>query len=315
MIVLDDERKREFTQLAFSPDGKLLAAGGGEKDPVIWDAITASVVHRFWFIPQQEARWLAFHPNGESLYVATNNGVFVYPINGRPHARLLGLTDSTMSAALDPVGQRIVWYHIKTAMLIRDNRRLLTCADVSGSEARLVWQRLPVDPPNEGWAARIAFFPDGTRFAAVEAAFPTMQHDGPRITIRATETGDAIQRITGPGTECDQLAVSPRGDFLVTRLKTSLYVFDLSDYTLAPRVLKHDNRKHFTGIAFHPSGRYLAATSNDQTVKLYDTTTWQVAKTFTWEIGKMRSIAFSPDGMLAAAGSDTGKVVVWDVDL
>ncbi len=81
------------------------------------------------------------------------------------------------------------------------------------------------------------------------------------------------------------------------------------------RVVENDNKKHFTGIAFHPSGRYLAATSNDATVKLYDTTTWEVARTFTWEIGRMRSIAFSPDGTLAAAGSDTGKVVVWDVDL
>jgi WD40 repeat protein len=50
-------------------------------------------------------------------------------------------------------------------------------------------------------------------------------------------------------------------------------------------------------------------------VKLYDTSTWEVARTFTWDIGKMRSIAFSRDGALAAAGSDTGKVVVWDVDV
>jgi WD40 repeat protein len=51
-------------------------------------------------------------------------------------------------------------------------------------------------------------------------------------------------------------------------------------------------------------------------VKLYDTESWQVGEDVhpgTW--GRMRSIAFSPDGTLAAAGSDTGKVVVWDVDV
>jgi WD40 repeat protein len=50
-------------------------------------------------------------------------------------------------------------------------------------------------------------------------------------------------------------------------------------------------------------------------VKFSDTTIWNVARTFTWDIGRMRSVAFSPDGALAAAGSDRGKVVVWDVDL
>jgi hypothetical protein len=34
--------------------------------------------------------------------------------------------------------------------------------------------------------------------------------------------------------------------------------------------LSADRRQHFTGLAFHPSGRFLAATSNDATVKLYD---------------------------------------------
>jgi WD40 repeat protein len=77
----------------------------------------------------------------------------------------------------------------------------------------------------------------------------------------------------------------------------------------------NDNTHQFTGVAFHPSGQYLAATSNDTTVKLYDSTSWQVARTFTRNVGRLRSVAFSPDGMLAAVGSDTGKIVVWDVDL
>jgi WD40 repeat protein len=82
-----------------------------------------------------------------------------------------------------------------------------------------------------------------------------------------------------------------------------------------PRAIHNDTRRHFTDIAFHPSGQWLAATSNDETVKFYDTETWQLAKTFAFRIGRMRSIAFSPDGTLAAAGSDTGQVVIWDVGL
>ena len=68
-------------------------------------------------------------------------------------------------------------------------------------------------------------------------------------------------------------------------------------------------------LAFHPSGRFLAATSNDATVKLYDTATWKRAQSFDWNIGRLRSVAFSPDGMLAAGRGARGKIVVWDVDL
>lgn len=79
------------------------------------------------------------------------------------------------------------------------------------------------------------------------------------------------------------------------------------------------------GVAFHPSGELLAAVGNDGTVKLFDTTTWQVTRTFSWELGHLMSVCFSPDGTRAAtigvgfAPEDRdavgGKVVVWDVDL
>ena len=72
--------------------------------------------------------------------------------------------------------------------------------------------------------------------------------------------------------------------------------------------------KHFQGLSFTADGRYLATVSNDATVRIWNAGSWQEHTTITWEIGKLLNIAFAPDGCRAAAGSDAGKVVIWDVD-
>jgi WD40 repeat protein len=76
------------------------------------------------------------------------------------------------------------------------------------------------------------------------------------------------------------------------------------------------------GVAFHPSGALLATVGNDGTVKLYDTATWQVVRTFAWGIGRLEAVCFTPDGTRAAAigpgnkgRAAGGKVVVWDMDV
>ncbi len=111
----------------------------------------------------------------------------------------------------------------------------------------------------------------------------------------------------------DQLLFHPNESWLVLRSRNAILVWSANDLDTEPKRIV-PGKKELTSIAFHPSGRYPAATSNDETVKVYDTDTWQIAKTYAWNIGRLRSIAFSPDGMLAAAGSDTGRIIVWDVE-
>jgi WD40 repeat protein len=136
-----------------------------------------------------------------------------------------------------------------------------------------------------------------------------------RYVTYSVTTGEELAAVEGPEIDFVPPVTSQDGQLLARTFNARVIVLSADDFSKPVAALRNDNRKHFTGIAFHPSGRYLAATSNDETVKLYETTTWEVARTFTWDIGRMRSIAFSPDGTLAAAGSDKGKVVVWDVDL
>jgi hypothetical protein len=155
-----------------------------------------------------------------------------------------------------------------------------------------------------GIGHQLAFSPDG-RYLAI-AGFST-------LTVWAVLQRQRIEQWRIPDAPYNAgglVAFSPDGAHLVFGEGRQLRVF----HELKPVCDLSSGLPYFTSIAFHPSGNCFAATKGDVIV-IYDTATWTEVKTIAWEIVRMRSVAFSPDGLLAAAGSDTGKVVVWDVDV
>src|SRR6266540_1659446 len=61
-----------ITSIAFSPDGRILAAGDGQKNLLLWEAATGKVLHRYpglgWATSQ------SFSPDGQSLALADYGG-------------------------------------------------------------------------------------------------------------------------------------------------------------------------------------------------------------------------------------------------
>jgi WD40 repeat protein len=166
------------------------------------------------------------------------------------------------------------------------------------------------------WVDCMACDPANNRFVCYEFQVGVVHVESvQRITVRDAETGKHSATLTLPAKQVTQLLYSPDGRGLAARSGRSVLIWDANNLNAKPHKAQNDSPSHFTGLNFHPSGRYLAATSNDTTVKLYDTESWTVAKTYSWNVGKLRSVAFSPGGLLAAAGSDTGRIVIWDVDL
>ncbi len=64
--------------------------------------------------------------------------------------------------------------------------------------------------------------------------------------------------------------------------------------------------------AFSPDGKLLATGGEDRTVKLWETTRWQVRATFPGHPGGVRAVAFSADGKVLATASDE-IIKLWDV--
>ncbi len=290
---------------------------------------------------------VTFLPDGLPLLTSSYNGTFLWhdlmgtgsrstlPHLGRveraritPDGRYLLTAHSTVTvtALADGTSQQIeLWERFSCGFdLAADGRHLIVAQNNRGSPAGWVGCRSLGNPTHPiVWSWELERHTRGSvtcvaddRFVLTESWWDqNLLRSVFRYVVRSVTTGEVLTAVEGPEIDWFSPVASPDGQLLVGLLNARVIVLSVEDLSKPAAVLKNSGRRHFTGVAFHPSGKYLAATSNDATVKVYDTTTWELSRTFTWNIGRMRSIAFSPDGTLAVAGGDAGKVVVWDVDL
>jgi WD40 repeat protein len=67
-----------------------------------------------------------------------------------------------------------------------------------------------------------------------------------------------------------------------------------------------------TSVAFSPDGKQVVSGSDDETVRLWDTTTGAALQTLEGHTDSVTSVAFSPDGKQVVSGSDGETVRLWD---
>jgi len=296
--------KVRLDELAFSPDGTAIAAPAGHQGVMLWTAFTNGAKAEL-LKPGIVCKRLAFSPDGKILYT------------GNDQLCAFDIADDT-GELIDIPKWAALWFGVSP-----DGSRLVVAEKPENTEnTRLtVWATDAFDAPTREVAfpsmvySPPLFLPTGDQFILVEGEFKPSRQWEYRYVTRSLKTGVIVDR-SEPLPDCpDQVVLLPDGRQLACRTREVIRVYPTAGKWNDIPAITNDSKKQFTGIAYHPSGKYVAATSNDKTVKFYDTATWALAKTYTWDVGRMRSVCFSPDGNLAAAGSDTGKVVVWDVDV
>jgi WD40 repeat protein len=314
MQFLSIKKKKRIHAIAFSPSGQELAAACGDGFLRIWNLSTGQVCQSIPIIETSCGYDICYLDNNRLLFagidlrwwdIAGNGWNLIAPgmkwnrqICLSPDRRYLGQVDQATSPGW---GSGLLLY--ETAE----------------------WQALPPPAAHHDSTGSVAFSCDGSWLASGHIVRVGERqrslgifgrYDVPDyeyvLRLREWPSGQVVQAIEGWQQGIGHLAFSPSGNILAGTAGPRLRIWDLKgEREIA---LHKRGPKHFQGLSFMADGRYLATVSNDETVRIWETTTWQEYTTFSWEIGKLLNITFAPDGCRAAAGSDRGQIVIWDVE-
>jgi WD40 repeat protein len=301
VLVLDGEHPVE--ELAFTPDGTRLVTAHSRSWPAevwpcaIWTVATGARVELT--TPQAKVpASFAIHSSGRFAFLAQGGPLVVASLadgTGRPVAGADGADTVLASRG----GNWVV-----AASRIEDTWDWRFCGYRCEANAQpgcaLRWRAEPhIQSERLG-----GFVGTGEQFVTVG------RH---RIVVRDTETGAVKTTVRYAATYGACPVAAPDGARFAVRSSTQFYLWKTATWGTPLRIASEGRPLY--AYAFHPTRSILGAIQEGQTlVKFLDADTGKVVSKYRWKLGEMRSICFSPDGTLAAAGSASGKIVVWDLE-
>jgi WD40 repeat protein/serine/threonine protein kinase len=154
----------------------------------------------------------------------------------------------------------------------------------------------------------VSYSPDGDRIASGSW--------DRTVKVWDATTGKVILVCRGHDEVITRVAFSPDGRLLASLSSEAVWVWDAR--TGAPiRTLGPVGGRNRYGLAFSPDSRFVAVTTDDPQVVIWEVETGKEMQVFHGHTSAVKNVAFSPDGRLVASGagdiarSQPGEVKVW----
>jgi RNA polymerase sigma factor (sigma-70 family) len=271
--------------VAFSPDGRLVAAGSAKGAAHVWEADTGKAVHQLRGVGDY-VHALVFSPDGRALLSAVQNGpVAVWDVTtGKPLAALPGQEHQIHSLAYSPDG------------------KLLATGGGSGQIRLWEWparkERWHVAAHPDS-VQTLSFSPDGRALASGSAESAVRLWD--------VASGKSLCPTAGHRERVTSVAYSPDGGTIITGAwDCTVRLWDAASgkerATLAVGTREEGARSQdrvatVSHLTLAPDGKLLAVVRGDEAVRFWELPSGK-------EVRSMRGscVAFSPDSRLIACG-------------
>ncbi|HVP75977.1 MAG TPA: hypothetical protein VMS63_08145 [Gaiellaceae bacterium] len=278
--------------VAFSPDGRLVATASADGTAVIWNARSGKCV-RVLLDSKNGVNVLAFSPDGKLLATGgQDSGVRIWTLaTGARTFFLLGHTNPVTAVAWSPDGRVVASGSLDRTIMLW---RVQTQVGSGGLAAALAGHTEAVET--------LAFSADGTELVSGG-------DDGTVRVWNALPDQELALLGRGPGT-----ALAARwmgGDVVAAWEPGTVKVYDASSRKLV-HTLRAPAGTRLTSLAVATDGWVVAAGGADGTTNAWDGQTGRKLLSVA-AAAPVQAVAVSSNGGLVASGDERGNVRVWDV--
>jgi WD40 repeat protein len=296
-------------RVAFSPDGKWLVAGLSGRMR-LFEVATGKQIRQFdWHAGVIRA--LAFSPDGRQIASAEDHTITLWDVaTGRRVHPLVGHQGTVTSLAVTPDG----------GVLASGGNYVDPCVILWDLKTGKELHRLP---QHAGDVACLAFSPDGKTLASGEGYYYTKDGVSRCIRLWDVQTGKLKKEIAAHPNKVSALAFSRDGKTLISNGgELAQRYWDVATgrpaevtERLAPMEFQPEGERMLDS----PDGRLVARWSNGlkPTVSLLEKSSGRLLHTFNRpDIGPTDSVSaviFAPDGRSLIVGSRDTTILVWDL--